>query len=220
MMLKRISIITTALIGLTATSYAAPERVIFNSEIFSVTDTFGFTTMYPNAAVGHTLGMSYIVDPSAPNLHLPSDDPLENFPANGTYNIRFEAMYLDGVAVSTPLAPIDTLLKVQYYPYTYITNYTLMASTGTGPIGSQTGYIGGVDVRGQDILTGTQFPDLAATIAIAQSAQTYYHVYALGHDTLVKGNIKSLAFEPVPEPASMAALGLGAVALLRRRRRA
>lgn len=220
MMLKRVSIISAALLALSAASYATPERVIFNSSIYSVSDTFGFVAAHPNAAVGHTLSFSYIIDPSAPNLHLPPDDKFDPYPANGTYDARFEALYLDGVAISTPLAPQDMILKVQYYPSQFLADINLPVSATVGTGDSAVGYLGGVYIHNEDLPTGSNFPDIASAFATNRATDTFYHFYTVGHDTQIRGHINAITFEAVPEPASMAALGLGAVALLRRRRRA
>ena len=155
--------------------------------------------------------------------------------ATGTYvgemNAAFDPYLLVYQDSFNPLAPNDNLVNGDR---TYVGDFSILpgAGTGQGPSTRAARIFAGEasDTNNEQFVRGAGLPLEAGRkyIAVATSfyADTDFAVTVFGFPSKGAyqigigdgpGNVS--AFQPVPEPASMAALGLGALALLKRRRK-
>jgi hypothetical protein len=137
--------------------------------------------------------------------------------STGTSSINYD------VTSTAPISSITWTMQGDVEDFGRV-QYVLSASNGSGSLGSNSGSILGVSYNGGVNGAFTR----VLTLTLSQAVTSFHVTTTLNSDINNQGlpstsvalvGLVENNMNPVPEPATLAALGLGAIALIKRRRK-
>ncbi len=199
-----------------ATASAAPYKVSVVTTVTGMVDPLNVSATYPDWVEGSVLATSFTFDSDSPDT-VPASD-------YGAYAIVGGETTLNGSTLGT-LEGVENFFQVDYAGVGGQRNVSVSwfrnteNADGSSDFEMLWMYFGGSNVVGND--GKPDFTQLVANSTTIFSSYhfTHYDPQGNGVSSQIYGNDLAVTVDAVPEPASLAALGLGAAAMLRRRKR-